>query len=192
MTELDKLTRYGPIVARCRSASEPSKLYEVRRHPEQQTYSCTCKAWIFRKSCKHTKAAEATEGRSGIVELNRSRQIVMKVQGAGYLAEALDQMRVDVGEAVQRDAEKVPRQASRPILMVRSGALQEREIKGPKAAKDPIAAEARDCAQALGVSTQVGIRRIERAIRKFAGSASAAVALPIQAERGVREIILED
>jgi len=59
MTESDKLSRYGPIVARCNSRSEPDRIYEVRC--KAGVYSCNCKGWIFNrdspKRCRHTDRA---------------------------------------------------------------------------------------------------------------------------------------
>jgi len=56
MTEADKVTRYGPVVCRMNSVSQPEKVYEVRYLDGK--YSCGCKGWIFKKRCRHTIYAE--------------------------------------------------------------------------------------------------------------------------------------
>ena len=58
MTAEDKNRRYGPVVARVNSKSQPDVVYEVRQ--KLGTLSCNCKGWIFNrespKRCRHTDA----------------------------------------------------------------------------------------------------------------------------------------
>ena len=216
MTEIDKLERWGPIVARCRSARDPDTTYEVRRHPTKRSYSCNCGGYGPRGSCKHTKAAEATEGRSGIVEMGRSgRQIALRQQDAGLLRGALDTMRGkirdDISAAVTKEAEKMLGAASRPIPIVRAGQLQQRGANKPTKGRgrkasideaDQIAAESWRIAQSIAASFPGSPMRvsgiaelIEAGIRKFAGTQQEQAPAPVamaQGQRGVREIILDE
>lgn len=209
MTEIDKLTKWGPVVARCRSARDPEKTYEVRRHPSG-TYSCNCKSWATSasdaKSCKHTTAAELTEGRSGIVQLGGRNQTMILQRSdpkrVDFLRGALDKMRVDVAAAVEREVERTLKQAGRPVVVLPAPKVVVPLGQGlarPKRSKaDPIKITAMECASTLSSwgPLPVKIERvaglIEDAIRKCAGSAPVAVAVPVKAERGVREIILSD
>ncbi len=60
MTEADKIQKYGPIVAKVNSNSDPDKIWDVRMRGG--VYNCGCKGWIFSKesprSCRHTRAAQ--------------------------------------------------------------------------------------------------------------------------------------
>ena len=213
MTEVDKIERYGPVVARCRSARDPDTTYEVRKHPSAGSYSCNCKSWATSaaaaKGCKHTRAAEATEGRSGIVEMGGGRQVVLRQapQAAGMLQGALDRMRGEIGTAVQQEAEKILAQAKRPLLIMRTEGGRDVQTRIARVAAklrkgrpDPIKTEA--LAVAKQIQTITGYYTsgsdltapIEAAIRKFAGTQAqpAPAWIALQAERGVREIILED
>ena len=61
MTEMDKVARYGPVVQRFNSASQPDKIYDVRCL--DGVYTCNCKGWIFNrdrpKHCRHTDYLQA-------------------------------------------------------------------------------------------------------------------------------------
>lgn len=58
--EIAKDQKYGPIVAKVNSSSDPDTVYEVRRTHEG-TLSCQCMGWRFNKDtprqCRHTRAA---------------------------------------------------------------------------------------------------------------------------------------
>lgn len=51
MTDQQKESQYGPVVARLSSKSDPDKIYEVRYRDGR--HSCQCNAWRFRKTCRH-------------------------------------------------------------------------------------------------------------------------------------------
>jgi hypothetical protein len=61
MTESEKLTKYGPVVATFESLTNTNTKYEVRY---RETYSCNCKGWQYRKSCRHIQkcAADGIKG----------------------------------------------------------------------------------------------------------------------------------
>lgn len=206
MTESAKIAKFGPIVARCRSAREPDTVYEVRR-AEAGTYSCNCRGWATRKRCKHTAAAEGTEGRSGIVDMGRNgRTVVQQERGGSYLRAALDSIADEAREAVTAEAAKAIARASRPVLIVRatndvSAKLQRAAARIRKMERDPIQVEAMTAAKKIQTITGYYtsgpelIAVIEAAIRKFASTwadgVAAEPAAPFQGERGVREIVLE-
>ena len=61
-----KNSRYGEVVARVNSRSQPDKVYEVRDRGD--SLSCNCKGWIFNREtprrCRHTDAVVACDGNS--------------------------------------------------------------------------------------------------------------------------------
>jgi len=95
MTAEDKDARYGPVVARVNSKSQPDKIYEVRRHVDGHL-TCNCKGWIFNreqpKRCTHTDAVGGTftrwklsmDRRAGVgVPEDRATKIVKELLGIG-------------------------------------------------------------------------------------------------------------
>lgn len=56
MTEGQKSAKYGPIVGRVASKSDPDKIYDIR--DKRGTLSCNCKGFIFNKRCKHVDGWE--------------------------------------------------------------------------------------------------------------------------------------
>lgn len=201
------LAKYGPVVARCRSSSEPGKVYEVRRHPDAKTYSCNCKRWVFNKSCKHTQAAEKTEGRSGVVGLQADGGVIVQelpsIKGMLQLSDAqltdaiqaaAAKMAADLmGEAKRRVPIRIP-----PLTVPsnRRYVFNAKDVRKPK--PDPITLAARECSARIlmwgrdGITPESATLEIEKAIRKFAGSLPAAAPAAASAQRGVREIVLED
>lgn len=76
--------KYGPIVAIAKSKSDPTKSYAIRQHPITKRYSCNCPSWATSpgtyesglKTCLHTRAAAAAEGKSAVVHFNGAQTIV--------------------------------------------------------------------------------------------------------------------
>lgn len=63
MDEKEKVMRWGPVVNRFKSKSNPKNPpYEVRK--KDGKYTCNCKGFIFNKHCDHVKQTQ--EGKKGI------------------------------------------------------------------------------------------------------------------------------
>jgi len=70
MTEASKVGRYGPVVCRFNSTSQPDKIYDVRFKGQgvsnPDTYSCNCKGFVFNKDkpkrCRHVDEFLAQQG----------------------------------------------------------------------------------------------------------------------------------
>lgn len=78
MTEADKVARYGLVVCRVNSKSDPGKKYAVRQ--KEGSLSCNCKGWIFNratpKRCRHTDAVPQGEPSGRAAMRHSARRII--------------------------------------------------------------------------------------------------------------------
>lgn len=54
MTEAQKCQKWGSIIGKVASKSDPTKVYDVRE--KRGIFTCNCKGFIFNKRCKHVAA----------------------------------------------------------------------------------------------------------------------------------------
>lgn len=200
---LDQIdARYGPVVARCRSAREPNKFYDVRRHPTSGAYSCNCKSWAISpaacKECKHTRASAMTEGQSGTVDIQQ--------QGAQLVQRALQVQERRIAQSMNRKIERSIRREGAARMQQEAARLAGRTQTQAPAADAIRASAQRYAAKLLMWGSQPTPERcasiIEDAIREWLkGSQVQAAAIERDAanqtrtaagERGVRMIILSD
>jgi hypothetical protein len=64
MTDVQKFSRYGPVVGRFNSVHDPDHIWEVREKTDADgtvSHSCNCLGWRFRKTCKHVQFVEQSK-----------------------------------------------------------------------------------------------------------------------------------
>lgn len=75
------LERYGPIVCRMNSSSDPDKIYEIRLL--NGSYSCQCRGYAFRKTCKHVVEARSRGIRYEEETVVKQQQYAVQGQNLG-------------------------------------------------------------------------------------------------------------
>ena len=99
MTEADKVTRYGVVVGKFNSITQPDKIHHVRY--KDGVYSCSCKGWIFNrekpKRCRHTDWCKREQ-----VQCTLSTDPLM-VECSRVLTDQLQRMRFTVKNQITID-----------------------------------------------------------------------------------------